>query len=372
MTFSTQAPIFLINRSDAIGDTILTTSMAKLIKAHHPEAKVYFIVSQRVGNLLKDHPSIDGFKIYHREKKFFYKMREVFKIFSEIKPTHYLFVGGGFFPNFVAFIKRVTFRGGLKSRWHTYLFLNRGVRQKRSLVTMHEMEYNLNLLAPAGIHYTHHEFLNLIPELKVSEEEENQSLQQLQLELEKNGLDPSKKFIFIHPGMTGHTLNWSSRNYGRFIVRMEEKYPNRFNFLVSHTASDAPFLIGLREILNQEENRDRLSKSVYFYDGKLFGIRGFMALAKHAALYVGASTGTTHIASVMGAPVIGIYSPIKIQSRLRWGALSKESNKVRVVVPDVICGESKTCALKACPYYECMGKIEVEDVMREASHVIQL
>ena len=367
-----QNKTFLINRSDAIGDTILTTSVAKLIKAHIPDAKVYFIVSQRVGNILKDHPYIDGYKVYHRERKFFHKMREVYRIFKEVNPTHYLFVGGGFFPNFMAFITGVKFRGGLKSRWHTYLFLNYGVRQKRSLVTMHELEYNLNLLAPLGIHYTHHEFFNLIPELKVTPEEEQESLNLLASELQKNGLDPSKKFIFIHPGMTGHTLNWSSRNYGRLIARLEEKFPARFNYLVSHTQSDAPFLVGLKEIINSDEKKDLLKKSVYFYDGKVFGIKGFMALSKHASLYVGASTGTTHIASIMGAPVVGIYSPIKVQSRLRWGPLAQDPDKVKVIVPDVICGEQRRCALRDCPYYECMGRIEVEDVIREALNVIQL
>ncbi len=364
--------IFLINRSDAIGDTILTTSMAKLIKAHYPDSLVYFIVSQRVGSLLKDHPFIDGYRVYHRERKFFFKMREIYRIFREIRPTHYIFVGGGFFPNFMAFITRVKNRGGLKSRWHTYLFLNNGVRQKRSLVTMHEMEYNLNLLVPFGIHYSHHEFLNLIPELACTLDDDEQAFSLLNVELQKKGLDPNKKIIIIHPGMTGHTLNWSSRNYGRLLVRLEEKFPDRFNFLISHTASDAPYLVGINEILNQEGNRERLRKSVYFYDGKLFGIKSFLSLCKYAALYVGASTGTTHIAAAMGTPIVGIYSPIKIQSRLRWGPLSKDINKTRIVVPDVICGETKNCALKACPYYECMGRIEVEDVLREAVNVIKI
>jgi ADP-heptose:LPS heptosyltransferase len=360
---------FLINRSDAIGDTILTTPMAKLIKAHYPESKVVYLVSQRVGDLLKEHPYIDEFKIYHRHKKFFYKMREVYKIFREIKPTHYFFVGGGFFPNFMSFVTGVKFRGGLKSRWHTYLFLNYGVRQKRSLVTMHEMEYNLNLLAPLGIHYTHHEYQNLIPELKTTLEEDQKNIELLNTELIKNSLDVNKKYIIIHPGMTGHTLNWSSRNYGRLITRLEEKFPDRFNYLISHTASDAPFLIGLKEILSYPEHQHLKSK-IYFYDGKNFGLRAFISIAKNAALFVGASTGTTHIASVSGTPVVGIYSPIKVQSRLRWGPVGADQSKIRVVVPDVICGEHKKCALRACPYYECMGRIEVEDVVREANSII--
>ena len=36
-------------------------------------------------------------------------------------------------------------------------------------------------------------------------------------------MDPTKSMIVIHPGMTGHTLNWSSRNYGRLIQELNQK-----------------------------------------------------------------------------------------------------------------------------------------------------
>ncbi len=363
-------PVFLINRSDAIGDTILTTPIAKLIKLHYPKAKVVFIVSQRVGDILKNHPFIDDYRVYHRQKKFFFKMREVYRIFKDVKPTHYLFVGGGFFPNFIAFITGVGFRGGLKSRWHTYLFLNKGVRQKRSLVTMHEMEYNLNLLAPLDIHYTHHDYFDLVPELFTLESEDEEFSLNLSKELIKAGLDTSKKNIFIHPGMTGHTLNWSSRNYGRLIIKLEAKFPNRFNYLISHTASDAPYLVGIKDILSLSEN-SFLKDRVYFYDGKNFGIRGFISNVKKAALLVAPSTGTIHMASAVATPVIGIYSPIKLQSSLRWGPLTQKNATSKVVVPDVICGENKTCALRECPYYECMGNIEVDEIVKHATHLLQ-
>ncbi len=361
----------LINRSDAIGDTILTIPMAKLLKVHYPDAKIVFLVSQRVADLLKHHPEIDEFKVYHRQKKFFLKMREVFRIFREVKPTHYFFVGGGFFPNFMAFITGVPFRGGLKSRWHTYLFLNQGVRQKRSLVTMHEMEYNLNLLAPLDIHYSFHEFANLVPSVHTSAEEDVEALEFLAKKLQEKNLDPNKKFIVLHPGMTGHTLNWSSRNYARLISRFEAKFPDRFNYFVSYTAADAPYLVGVNEILTLPEN-EHLKSKVFLYDGNVFGLRRFVSIIKSAALYVGASTGTTHIASISGTPVVSLYSPIKVQSSLRWGPVAKDSSKVKVVVPDVICGEKNRCALRACPYYECMGKIEVEDIVREAQKVLTL
>lgn len=97
-----------------------------------------------------------------------------------------------------------------------------------------------------------------------------------------------------------------------------------------------------------------------------------MAVLTKAILFIGPSTGTTHIAAVLGVPVVGIYSPIKIQSSLRWGPLSKNKEKIKLLVPDVICGEIKKCALRDCPYYECMGKIEVEDVVKQAVTIIDL
>ena len=81
---------------------------------------------------------------------------------------------------------------------------------------------------------------------------------------------------------------------------------------------------------------------------------------KNASLFVGPSTGTTHIANALDIPQIAIYSPIKVQSALRWGPY-KQGDKVKVLVPDVVCGETKHCAGASCPYYECMSKIEVEE-----------
>jgi ADP-heptose:LPS heptosyltransferase len=171
--------------------------------------------------------------------------------------------------------------------------------------------------------------------------------------------------------MTGHTLNWSSRNYARLILKFEQKFPEKFLFVISHTPSDNVFLQGVKEILNRKENRF-LKDRIYFFNGQKEGLRHYMSVLSHASVFVGPSTGTTHIAAVLGIPVVGIYSPIKIQSSLRWGPISKNKEKTRVLVPDVICGEVKKCALRDCPYYECMGKIEVEDVLKQAVAIMDL
>ncbi len=361
----------LINRSDAIGDSILTSPMAKIIKEKYPEAKVTFLLSGKSADVFKSHPYVDDIKIYHRNARFYAKIREIFRIFSEVKPTHYFFVGGGYLPNFVAWFTRVKFRGGLKSRWHTYLFLNKGVRQKRSMVTMHEMEYNLNLLAPMDVEYSYKDKIHYSPEIHLSQDEQEKYFNAFKKDLVKEGIEPDRKMIFIHPGMTGHTLNWHSRNYARLILKLEQKFPDKFLYVISHTPSDHIYLQGLKEILDRREN-EFLKKRIYFFNGQVNGLRHYMAVLTQASLFVGPSTGTTHIAAALDVPVVSIYSPIKVQSALRWGPLAKNKEKIRILVPDVICGEVKKCAMRECPYYECMGKIEVEDVLKQAIAIMDL
>ena len=361
----------LINRSDAIGDSILTSSMAQMIKDKFPDAKVVYLISAKSADLFKEHPYIDETKIYHRNARFYLKIKEIIKIFNEVKPTHYFYVGGGFMPNFVSWIFRVSFRGGHKSRWHTYLFLNKGIRQKRSMVTMHEMEYNLNLLGPMGIEYNYLDKNKFSPEIILNQDEKELALTQFNKDLIEADVETGRKMIFIHPGMSGGSLNWSSRNYGRFITKMEQKFPNKFLFVISYTQADNIYLQGIKDILNNKENT-HLENRVYFFNGARHGLRNYMAILAQAALFIGPSTGNTHIAAVLGVPVVGLYSPIKTQSALRWGPLSKNTEQTRILVPDVICGEVKKCAERACPYYECMGKIEVEDVVKQAVSIMEL
>jgi heptosyltransferase-3 len=361
----------LINRSDAIGDSILTSSMAKMIKSKFPEAKITFLIAAKSYDVFKDHPYIDDVKIYHRNKRFYFKINEIIRIFREFKPTHYFYVGGGFMPNFVSWLFRVPFRGGIKSRWHTYLFLNKGIRQKRSMVDMHEMEYNLNLLAPMGIEYNYLDKNKFSPEIILSQDEIDEGMKVFTRELIEANKEIGKKMIFIHPGMTGHTLNWSPRNYGRLVHKFEQKFPEQFLFVISYTPSDNVYLQGIKEILDKKEN-EYLQKRVFYFNGIKHGLRQYMSVLSQASLFVGPSTGTTHIAAVLGVPVVGLYSPIKIQSVLRWGPLSKNPDKTRLLVPDVICGEIKKCAERACPYYECMGKIEVDDVVKQAISIMEL
>lgn len=353
--------IVLINRTDAIGDSILTMPMASMIKRKYPSAKVIFLVSPKTVDVFKNHKEVDEVWSFDHKRSFFYKIKFLFFKYRQKKFTHYFHVGGSFIPSYVAWMMGISFRGGLLSRLASFLFLNKGVRQKRSLVYMHESEYNLNLLAPMGIEYHFSTLEEFYPKIYLDQNFEKESFKQFKKELEDQSINTNRPIIVIHPGMTGHTLNWPTKNYGRLIEKINNNFPNEYLFLISHTPSDKIYIDEIKTYLKLCKGHDQLDKSVYFFNGAKKGLTNYMSVLKNTDLFVGPSTGTTHIANSLNLKQIGIYSPIKVQSAKRWGP-TRRGDDVIVITPDVICGEEKKCALSECPYYECMGKIEVDEI----------
>lgn len=356
----------LINRTDAIGDTVLTLPMAERLKQVFPECKIVFLTSVRAQDLFINHPYVDAIEIFDPKASFYSQVRHIVGVFKRHTPDAFFHVGGTTLTAVVAWLMKVPFRGGIKSRWPTFLALREGMRQSRSLLPISECDHNLELLTPllgdlspfAGMP---------APQLSLSESERKEVHADFCHTLESAGLDAGRRWIFIHPGMSGHTLNWASRNYARLVIKLAKKYPRKYLFIISHTPSDEPYLGPMREHLERLNDKEVL-ESLFYFNGAPKGLRYSMNVMSHAALFVGPSTGTTHLANCLGVPTVGIYSPIRAQSAVRWGPFYRAH--ARVVVPDVVCGEVTRCALERCPYFECMAKIEVDDLVRECETLL--
>ena len=82
---------FLINRTDAIGDNILTMPMAQAIKELFPEAKVGIITSKICQDLYEHHPYYDDVFILDKKSSYYTKIRTCIEIFKKFNPSHYCF-----------------------------------------------------------------------------------------------------------------------------------------------------------------------------------------------------------------------------------------------------------------------------------------
>lgn len=350
----------VINRTDAIGDCLLTTPLARLLKHQLKDCHITFLVSPRSGELINLCEGVDQVLIYDPKWSFFKRLSFLKTVFKENQWDCFFHLGGALLPIFVSWLVGVKTRGGLQSKWATFLFLNKAMRQSRRLVTMHESDYNLELAKVLGVYAQGERPEKLAPKLRGTQEEAKRVRASL-------GIQEDETLAVIHPGMSGHTLNWASRNYGRLIQKLAQDHQRKFRFVVSFTPSDGPYLEGMRDFLSQVPE---LENQVIFYDGSQKGIIEYTKLLKGADLFIGPSTGTTHMANALGTPQVALYSPIKVQSALRWGPYIRD-NKVKIMVPDVVCGESVQCAGASCPYYECMAKIEVEEVVQASQAVLE-
>ena len=352
----------LINRTDAIGDCLLSTPLARLLKdkIKDESVEITFLVSPRSGDLIGLCEGIDKVVIYDPKWSWFKRLQFLGELLKKERYDVFFHLGGALLPLYQAWKARIKIRAGLQSKWATFLFLNKGQRQSRRLVTMHESDYNMDLAQALGIH-RHGERLEAYgPKLNVTKDEGLKARRE-------EGIEDHKKLVIVHPGMSGHTLNWASRNYGRLIERLYEDDREAYRFIVSYTPSDGPYLEGLKDYISSSED---LQREVLFFDGSKKGLIHFTHLLKGADLFIGPSTGTTHMANALGVAQVGIYSPIKVQSSHRWGPYRRDK-KAQVVVPDVVCGESTQCAGAICPYYECMAKIEVEDIFKAAKRALK-
>lgn len=349
----------LVNRTDAIGDTLLSTPLARFLKTKIPHAEIAFIVSPRSGELIKLCEGVDLVYILDLNQSSKEKENFLNSIFDEFSPDKYFHLGGSFIPTKIAFKRGIPWRGGLKSRLKSFLYLNKGIRQSRTKASFHEGHYNLLLAKDLVGLYDKGSWEDFRPQIKVD-------LEKGRVYLEELGFKKGQIPLMIHPGMSGHTLNWNSEFYGELLVELLQKYKERLFPIISFTPSDAPYLEGLRKVLGKNS---QFEGQVKFFDGSKRGLIHYAHLLSQAKLFIGPSTGTLHMANSMNIPTLGLYSPIKAQSEKRWGPYSKIPPQ-QVFFPRVECPATKKCNGPSCPFYECMATIKVSDLFQAAQEIL--
>ena len=320
----------LINRTDALGDLILTLPLAEFLKTVL-KMEVHFMVRPYAAPLLEHSPYIDRVHLYDG------KFSTLQSIFFKEHFSHYLYVGGEHLVSCAAFCARVPIRLGLKSRLASFLFLNKGVRQKRSKALKNEVDYNFDLLGPIlkeSVSFKRGPVLFLTPE-------------ELNLYKTRYG-----KFCVVHPWMKNRSKNWPLSFYTQLIeLLLKEK----IKVVVNYTSAEQERL----KELNLTE-----TDSLIFHKGDCRGLRDSMALIANAQFFVAQSTGPMHIASALGVSTFSCFSPISTQSARRWGPVGP-TEKNTLFTPSVECPEQKKCSEYLCSSFDCMERISVLSVFQK-------
>lgn len=336
----------LLVRTDHLGDMLLTLPMAQVIRRVHPSWRVAVLASPANREAAEHHPDVDEVLTDIEAKHSgFRALRPLVRTLAGrfdaavlVHPT----------PRLAAalWLARVPLRVGSAYRAYSFL-LNRRIRQHRRGRDVHEAMLNLELLTALGISPP-----STVPALnwkfRSSEVEAVDAL------ISACGFAGQRRAV-IHPGSAGSALNWDAELYaalGRNLAhsgwRVAVTGTAREQELVAHVCS----LIG-----------DRAANLC----GRL--TLGELAVLLHRAhLFVGGSTGPTHLAALLGTPTVALYAPLRSQRPERWRPIGP---RVVTLVPPVgqLCPR---CIHERCPYHPCMSrKLPVDTVWQAAQHLVE-
>jgi ADP-heptose:LPS heptosyltransferase len=198
--------------------------------------------------------------------------------------------------NFELFKARIPKRIGVLSQWHSFLFLNQGLRQKRSQAFQHEFDYNLDLVKKitGPLSVPNKEILFQFKKPTSSEV------------ISKFNLD-SGGYVVVHPGMMGSALNWPQKKYIEYIQR---QLSHNKKVVVTGTDADTPYLL---QIKAQFESHPQ----VIWLQSKL-NFEELIQVLYYSEKVIAPSTGVAHIAASLGKVVECIFSPVRVHHPTRW------------------------------------------------------
>ncbi len=316
----------LLIRLDRIGDLVLTLPVDE--EFTRQGTQVQWWIPQGLSFITQN--SSPERQAQEVERAFSWRrFHTLFKQVRELHPDAAVVFHAPWWVGLLLWLARVPVRVGQRSQWHSFIFFNRGVRQKRSRVEHHELDYNY-LLIEQG--------LNLQPLPRRS----------LNLTTTKSAKLPAGSYYVVHPGMGGSALNWPSEHYQSLIRQLALEKP----VAITGTATDDAYLQPLKAALKGVAN-------VHWLDGQL-STEELLGLLKNAVAVVAPSTGVVHLAASLGVRTVGLYSPVHVQAAKRWGPRGPQASALS---PEVDCPGKMACLGQACHYFACMEKISVEDVL---------
>ncbi len=305
-------------RLDKIGDLICTLPVDQILD--DSEYDIMWIVQKGLGHVVD--LGVKKRNYLELDKQDPKSAAKVLKKFlQDFKPDVAISFQGPWWVNFELFKAGIEVRSGVYSQWHSFLFLNQGLRQKRSKALQHEFDYNKDLVLKTfslkddrRFHY-----------FEISNPEQNQILQKFNIE--------PKKYIIVHPGMMGSALNWSQPQYIDFI---HKKIREQKILCITGTMSDDPYLT---QIKKEFQNHP----SVRWLQNQL-SLQELVYILSHSEFVLAPSTGVAHLAASVGAVIHGIYSPVLVHHPRRWAP--RGPNVIVHVPENVSSGEERASMLK--------------------------
>lgn len=300
----------IISRTDKIGDLVLSIPSLFMAKQMFPKAKLTVLVRSYNSGIIKNLPYVDN--IINIDE---YSKNELEKIVSSVQSDVFVALFNDKLISKLAIVSGAKLRIGPYSKWYSFLAFNKGIRQRRSESIKNEAEYNLDLIKKIDpTLYKDNFAINTSIFLTNEVREEAKAY----YEKEKIG----DKVLIVNPLSGGSAKNLTVDQYRSIIQKIIHKIVD-LDIIVTAHANDRNTLMEMKQNLINEKVH------FYFNGGDILNLAGII---ERGNLFLGGSTGPTHIAGAIGKKIVAIYPNKVTQSPRRWGVYG--NNQVEYFIPD--------------------------------------
>lgn len=328
----------LLVRTDRIGDAVLSAPAAAAVKALSPHHRVSFLVRSYTAPVYQASRGIDELLIDQEDcLKRGGSWSGFFRLLRKIRSRRFdavVLLHAEFRPALLTALAGIPVRVAPASKAWQFL-ANHRIKQKRSRCEHHELEYNLDLVR------------RLLPDLPHRDPELHLAVG----ENESSPGHPSEPYVLIHPGSGGSARNGSVEFYSKLALSLTE------------SGHSVQISWGPGEESLAAQFRDLPGVNVLTAPPALDKLLELLAAAR---VVITGSTGPLHLAAGLGRPTISLFCPIRVCTPHRWGP--RPTAQATVLMPENI-PPCERCIHEACPYWDCMEKITVDQVINALDRI---
>jgi lipopolysaccharide heptosyltransferase I len=333
----------LIVKLGSIGDIVHTLPALAAMRRALPDAEISWVVERRSSEILKDNPLLD--RLIEVDTK---ALRRGLMSGETLRaPRQQLRL-----LRASAFDLALDFQGLLKSslaarlsRAHrVYGFARDALREPASRFLVHQ-----TVPIPSGLHVIRKNLTLVESALGISVPNDATDFEfpiaitsAHELEAEQASRGTEGGYAILNPGGGWPTKLWGPEKFGALADQLWNRYG--LHSLVTYGPGEAGLAAQVLSASKAEKARS-----------VCLSLKGFFALAKRAAVYVGGDTGPTHLAVAAGTPVVGLFGPTEW-----WRNGSPDPSDICVERTDIDCRVD--CHRRACSKWICMD-IDVERVL---------
>ncbi len=301
----------LVVRTDKLGDFITALPAMYVLKQHSANERIIACVSPINKSLAESCEFIDEVIVDDSKSSVF----ELIKKLNNAKIDASVTLFSNTRVAFAQFMARIPKRIAPATKIAQIFYTHR-VKQRRSEVKMAEFEYNLEL--------TQTLFPNIDLEYKKPLIEFDDVQKVYDVFCVNNEIE--KEVVAFHVGFGGSSdANWNLDEYEILIRKVLEQ--KKYQVVLTFGPDEKE--------LYEEMQKRLLGEDVVFYLS-LDGIVYFAKLISKFKLFVSTSTGTYHLASLVGCPTVTFFADTLFASAARWRSVGDEKIQQHFMLPSEI------------------------------------